>query len=63
MNNKHWQILGLLLGGLAMQLAGVHHWAEVTSPAFVGGTLAMASAALRALYTDKPEKSGTSNGD
>jgi hypothetical protein len=59
MNSKHWQILALLLGGLAMQLAGVHHWNEVLSPGFVAGFLSMAAAAVRALYTEKPEKPGS----
>lgn len=63
MNNKHWQIIGLLLGGLGMQLAVVHHWNEVTSPGFVAGFISMAAAALRALYTDKPEKSDKANAD
>lgn len=57
MNAKHWQIVALLLGGLALQLQGVKHWAEVLSPGFVAGFCAMTAAAVRALYTDNPKQS------
>lgn len=54
MEGKHWAAMGLFLGGVAATLSSLHAWSEATSPAFVGGLFAQASAAIVLLFADKP---------
>ena len=54
MTKTHWMLAALFMGGLASTLGGLHSWSEALSPAFVAGAMMQASAAILALFSDKP---------
>jgi hypothetical protein len=55
MEGKHWTLLAMILGGLGTALAGLTHgWIDATTPTFWGGLLVMASGAILAVFTAKP---------
>jgi hypothetical protein len=54
MKTSHWAILATMIGALALQLTGIEHWGEATSPKFVAGALASIAATLAAMFHDKP---------
>lgn len=54
MDGKHWVLVALFLGGLGMTIGGLHSWSEAWTPSFVAGVLAQSSAAILALFADKP---------
>lgn len=43
-----------MLGALALQLTGIEHWHEATSPKFVAGALTSIAATLLAMFHEKP---------
>jgi hypothetical protein len=55
MNTKLVLVLLASLGALALQISGLHSWAEASSPSFVGGALTAVVTAVSALYVSKPE--------
>lgn len=54
MKTSHWMILAAMVGALALQLSGIDHWHEATSPKFVSGALASIAATLSAMFMEKP---------
>lgn len=56
MEKHHWNTWGLLLVGLAAQLAGLHSWHEALTPPFIAGCLAVTGAVLKAMVQDSPSK-------
>lgn len=54
MKTSHWVILGSMLGAIALQLSGIDHWAEATSPRFISGLIGSVAAVLAAMFNERP---------
>jgi hypothetical protein len=54
MRQEQFMLLAAFMGAVAIQLTGLEHWADATSPAWVGGLVAQVAILLRAFYTPKP---------
>lgn len=57
MSPTHWGLMAACLGGIGVQLSGMHTWTEVFSPQSVGGALVILGTQLAAIFTPKPIKS------
>jgi hypothetical protein len=55
MKTTHYVTIGMLLGALALLVAGLHSWREATSPQFVSGVLLATSTVLKATFDDRPQ--------
>lgn len=55
LEGKHWMIISLLVGGIAVQLGTAQHgWADVLTTGFVSGLLLQVASTIAALGVDKP---------
>lgn len=51
---QHFVSIGLLLSGVAGMFAALHNWQEATSPAFIGGLLALIGSTLTGMFSRNP---------
>ncbi len=54
LEQKHYVIIAMLIGGIAAQLSTVKDWSSVLQPGFIGGMLATMASTITALFTGKP---------
>lgn len=54
MKPSHFAILGAMLAAIALQIAGLDHWADAIKPQFVAGMLLAIASTLTAMFSDKP---------
>ena len=54
---KHYAILGSMLVGLALQIAGLDHWEDAIHPPFVAGALTTMGTTLGSMFVERPRRS------
>ena len=51
---KHYAILGSMLVGLALQIAGLDHWEDAVHPPFVAGALTTLGTTIGSMFVERP---------
>lgn len=52
---KHYAVIAAMLIGIGTQLAGAQHgWADVASPAFIGGMIVQIGTTVAAIFVGAP---------
>lgn len=54
MQSQHYAVIGVVLGAIAAQIIGLPNWHVALQPAFVGGTLGVVAAVLKAMTMAPP---------